>query len=363
MARSYLRAVSSLSTQDLRRLYRFLVLTRALEEQLDRLFEQGRIVGTLYRSLGQEATPVGSAYALRPGDWLAPSRRDLGALLVRGLEPGEIFLQYAARAGALCAGKDRADRVTVPGLGLLGSIGPLGTQLCVLNGVGLAFRMRGEERVCMAYQGDGETRTGASHEGLAFAAAQRLPMVVVIEHNHWAFATRSEREAAVARWTDVAKAYGVPSLGVDGNDPLAVYDAARTLVDRARAGHGLGILVAETYSMVGHAPNDPRQYVPAEELESWRSRDPLARYERYLLDQEFTTEAGLEEIRAGVDRELTRAVEETLAASMLDPEDARSRVYDSPEPAPAPWTRRSPVGYADLPVSPLEAAPVPHAGE
>lgn len=330
--------------------------------RFERLFKQGHIVGGLYRSLGQEATAVGSAYALREGDWLAPSIRDLGALLVRGLRPVEMLLQYTARAGSLTDGKDNTTHFTVPELGLLGPVSPLGTQLCVLNGVALAFRLRGERRVCMTYQGEGATRTGASHEGLNFAAVRRLPMVVVLEHNRWAFSTRSDRESAVEAWEDVAGAYGLPALTVDGNDVLEVYDAARKAVARAREGEGASLIVAETYRMLGHAQHDAQPYVPPEELEVWRERDPIRRFEAYLVEHGFETEASLEELRAEVAAELDAAVDEALSRPMPESAEARTRVYAGDEPAPEPWTRRDPVGYPDLPAG-VRAGEAATAGE
>lgn len=350
--------MSTLSGQDLRDIYRTLRLTRGLEERFERLFKQGQIVGGLYRSLGQEATAVGSAWALEDGDWLAPSIRDLGALLVRGLRPVDMLLQYTARAGSPCAGKDNTNHFTVPGSGLLGPISPLGTQLCVLNGIALAFRMRGEARACMTYLGEGATRTGSAHEGLNFAAVQRLPIVVVLEHNRWAFSTPSEGEAAVSEWTDVARAYGVPAVAVDGNDVLAVYDAARVAVDRARRGEGTSLIVAETYRMLGHAQHDAQPYVPHEELELWRRRDPIARYERYLKEHGLASDEYLADLRGSVENDLDRAVETALASPLPDPEDAVTRAYAN-DPDVRPWTRREPVGYADAPVPWLAPASTP----
>ena len=330
-------------------LYRFLVLTRAVEERLETLFKQGHVVGGLYRSLGQEATAVGSAFALEPGDWLAPSIRDAGALYVRGLAPLDMLRQYAARAASPCAGKDNVNHFTLPELGLLGPVSPLGTQLCVLNGVALAFKQRSEPRVCMTYQGEGASRTGASHEGFAFAAALQLPIVVVLQHNRWAFGTRSDRVAAVENWADTALAYGLPVRSVDGNDVLEVHEAAREAVERARTGGGPSVIVAETYRMLGHAQHDAQKYVPAEELATWRERDPIARFERMLLDEGWISEAGLGEVRANVEAELADAVERVLSESHPAPEEVRTRVYADPdEDPPFPWTRTEPVGYPDL---------------
>jgi TPP-dependent pyruvate/acetoin dehydrogenase alpha subunit len=321
-------------------MYRFLLLTRSLEERLESLFKQGHVIGGLYRCLGQEATAVGSAWALREGDWLAPSIRDVGALYVRGLPPIQMLRQYTARDLSPCAGKDNTTHFTIPELGLLGPISPLGTQLCVLNGVALAFKQRGEDRVCLTYQGEGASRTGASHEGFAMAAALNLPIVIVLEHNRWSFGTPSHLEAAVEDWADTAGAYGLPVRSVDGNDLLEVYEASREAVERAREGGGPGVIVAETYRMLGHAQHDSQKYVPPEELEAWRQRDPIRRFEKVLLDDGWLSEAGLQEIRDEVDRELTEAVDIVLSESYPRSESARTRVFADPAlDPPEPWTR------------------------
>ena len=325
-----------------------MLLTRGLEDRLDILFKQGQIVGGLYRSLGQEATAVGSAWALGPGDWLAPSIRDMGALFVRGLDVRDMLRQYTARGNSLCAGKDNTTHFTIPELGLLGPVSPLGTQLCVLNGVALAFKQRRQSNVCMTYQGDGASRTGASHEGFSLAAALGLPIVVWLEHNRWAFGTRSSRESAVADWLDTALMYGVPAESVNGNDVVAVYAAARTAVDRARRGDGMTILVAETYRMLGHAQHDAQKYVPAEELEEWSARDPIARCEAELRDR-GNSEAEIEGIRVDVNRELDEAVDEVLSDPAPKAEDALTRIYATADlDASVPWTRGPVPGYGDL---------------
>lgn len=326
-----------------------MLLTRGVEERLETLFKQGHIVGGLYRSLGQEGTAVASAWALADGDWLAPSIRDMGALFVRGLDVREMLRQYTARGSSLCAGKDNTTHFTVPELGLLGPVSPLGTQLCVLNGVALAFKQRGETRVCMTYQGDGASRTGSSHEGFCMAAALGLPIVTFLEHNRWAFGTSSRREAAVEDWLDAAAMYGVPADAVDGNDVRAVYSASRMAVDRAREGGGPTIIVAETYRMLGHAQHDAQKYVPEAELEQWRARDPIDRLAETLVDEEHATAEELAELREAVDAELDAAVDDVLAEPDPNGEDARGRVYDDPAlDADVPWTRGPVPGYEGL---------------
>lgn len=341
--------LSELGSSDLQAIYRFMLLTRGVEERLEVLFKQGHIVGGLYRSLGQEGTAVASAWALEDGDWLAPSIRDMGALFVRGLDIRDMLRQYTARGTSLCAGKDNTTHFTVPELGLLGPISPLGTQLCVLNGVALAFKQRREPHVCMTYQGDGASRTGSSHEGFCLAAALDLPIVTFLEHNRWAFGTASRREAAVDDWLDAAAMYGVPAESVDGNDVRAVYRASRTAVDRAREGGGPTIIVAETYRMLGHAQHDAQKYVAREELDDWRTRDPILRLERLLLDEEHATLEQLEELRAAVSDELDAAVDDVLAEPDPEPVEARTRVYaDTALDTPVPWTRGPVPGYERL---------------
>jgi TPP-dependent pyruvate/acetoin dehydrogenase alpha subunit len=342
-----------LTGEELRGLFRYLVLSRGLEERLEHLLKQGQVVGDLYGGRGQEGAVVGSAFALEEGDWLAPSLREMGALLTRGLDPRMLLLQYLARDGSPSAGRDKGLHLTVPHLGLLGPVGPLGAHLCVLNGVALAFRMRAERRVCLAYLGDGASRTGAAHEGLNLAAVQRLPLVVFLIHNRWAFATRSDQQAAVADWIDVAAAYGVVAASVDGNDVLQVYDETRRAVDRARRGEGVTMIVAETYRMHGHAQHDAQEYVPDEELAKWRARDPIHLFERYLIESGFESRASLAVVKEGVRRELAAAVEEALAAPLPDPEGARVRTVAG-ETIPVPWTRRAAV-YEDLGLSAVEA--------
>jgi TPP-dependent pyruvate/acetoin dehydrogenase alpha subunit len=279
-------------------------------------------------------------------------------LLARDVGPRLILRRFMARSNPYTGGRDNFNHFTDRDLGILGPVSPLGDQLCVLNGIALSFRKRDQDRVCMAFQGEGATRTGASHEGMNFAAALDLPMVVVLEHNRWSFSTRSDREAAVEEWTDVAAAYGLPVTRVDGNDLLEVLVAAEAAVTRARRGGGPSLLVAETYRMLGHAQHDAQPYVDPGELEEWRERDPIRRFEERLTTDHDFTESGLEEVRSEVDAEIDEAVDEALATPLPDPEDARRRVYaDGMDPVPEAWTRVRPVGYPDLPETVEPARP------
>jgi pyruvate dehydrogenase E1 component alpha subunit/2-oxoisovalerate dehydrogenase E1 component alpha subunit len=328
-------------------LYRYIRLTRSLEERLVALFRQSKIVGGLFRSLGQEGESVASAFALRrrddnTGDVLSPLIRNLGSMLVMGARPVEVLRQYMAKGDAPAAGKELNIHFTDFQRGFLGQISPLGDMVPVMAGVTLTFRQRGEDRVGMVYLGDGATSTGAFHEGINFAAVQRCPLVVIVENNGYAYSTPTTAQTAAATFADKAAGYGVASDRVDGNDVLAVYDAARRAVERARAGEGVTLLEVLTYRRLGHAQHDNQSYQPTAEIEKWAAEnDPLDRYAATLTANRWATRRQLARIDAEVDAAIETAVEEAEASPLPDPELAREDVYAGAT-ANAPWTRLDP---------------------
>src|SRR6185503_4886225 len=288
-------------TQQLDLLY-FMRLTRSLEDRLDNLYKQGKIVGGLFRSLGQEGTAVGSAYALNKdqGDILSPLTRDLGAMLVMGALPREVFANYLWRASSLSRGRDQNIHITDLKRGFIGTISPLGTLVSVMNGVMLATRMQKKKSVGMVYIGDGGTSTGAFHEAANFASVQNLPLVIVGENNSYAYTTPTTKQMRILNLADRAKAYGMPSEIVDGNDVMAVYNSAKRAVDRARDGGGPTMIEAKTFRLRGHAAHDNQSYVPKELLEQWRKRDPIEHFEKELLQKNIATAADIEEVNSRV---------------------------------------------------------------
>jgi pyruvate dehydrogenase E1 component alpha subunit/2-oxoisovalerate dehydrogenase E1 component alpha subunit len=321
-------------TQQLELLY-FMRLTRSLEDRLDNLLKQGKIVGGLFRSLGQEATAVGSAYALDKshGDILSPLTRDLGAMLVMGALPREVFSSYLWRRTSLNHGRDQNIHITDMRRGFIGTISPLGTLVSVMNGVVLAARMQKKQTVGMVYIGDGGTSTGAFHEAANFAAVQNLPLVIIGEHNGYAYSTPTSRQMRVLNIADRAKAYGMPTEIVDGNDVMAVYGAARRAVERARSGGGPTLVEAKTFRLRGHAAHDNQSYVAKELLEQWRRRDPIDNFEKQLLKSKAAT---AEEIEA-VNHRVNVLLDEDLAWAESQPppapEEALGGVYaDDTEP-------------------------------
>jgi TPP-dependent pyruvate/acetoin dehydrogenase alpha subunit len=291
-------------------LYRIMRRNRSLEDRLVHLYRQGKVLGGFYRSLGQEATSVGSAYALEPGDVLGPLIRNLGSVLVMGYTPLEIVLQHLGRAASPSAGKEGNLHFGRPERGVVSSISMLGALVPVMAGVALAARLQRKRTVAMTYIGDGGTSTGAFHEGLNFAAVQKLPLVVIAENNGWAYSTPFRRQTAAKSLADRATAYGIPGTSVDGNDVVAVYESSREAVRRARSGGGPTLVEARTYRMKGHAEHDAQAYVPRDELDDWARRDPIARHAERLLASGAVRAEDLEAIDCSISEELDRDVAE-----------------------------------------------------
>ncbi len=314
-------------------------LTRSLEERLVNLYRQTKVVGGLFRSLGQEADAVGSAYALRKGDILSPLIRNLGSMLVKGATPVEILKQYMAKSDSPTRGRELNIHFGDTDRGFIGQISPLGDMVPVMAGVTLTFKLRGEERVGLVYVGDGATSTGAFHEGINFAAVQRCPLVVIIENNGYAYSTPTSKQTAAAQLVDKAIGYGIPGERADGNDVIATYEATKRAVDRARRGDGASIVELMTYRRKGHAEHDNQSYVPEGEGERWaRENDPIDRYV-VRLASEGVTAAELSEIDARVQREIDAATESAEASGVPAPLDALVGIYADPPASPPLWFR------------------------
>jgi TPP-dependent pyruvate/acetoin dehydrogenase alpha subunit len=309
-------------------LYYFLKLNRGLEEKLSNLYRQGKVVGGLYRSLGQEACSIGSSYALERGDIFTPLIRNLGAILVRGGTPHDIFCQYMAKADSPTRGRDL--NVHFGWLSPEGSmpsvISMLGDMIPILTGAVMAERMNGRRTVALTWIGDGGTSTGAFHEGLNLACVQKAPLVLIVENNGWAYSTPTSRQTANTRFVDRAKAYGCFGEQVDGNDILAVYDATRTAIQKARQGLGPTLIEALTMRMKGHAEHDDMKYVPKEQVDMWAKRDPIALYEKVLLAN-GVAEGDLQAIAQRVDEELIRELATAEASPMPAGNTASTDVY------------------------------------
>jgi len=326
-------------------MYRYLRLTRTLEERLVALYRQSKVIGGLFRSLGQEGESVASAYALDRGrhrDILSPLIRNLGSMLVMGAKPIEILRQYMAKAESPTHGRELNVHFNDLEKGYLGQISHLGDMIPVMAGITLTFKMRGEPRVGMVYVGDGATSTGSFHEGLNFAAVQRCPLVVIGEYNHWAYSTPPEKQFAVKDLAEKAKGYGIHAVTVDGNDVLTVYAAAKHAVERARRGKGTHFIEVKTYRRKGHAEHDDQSYQPTDELERWaRENDPVDRYVKQLLENGWVEESDLAEIDGAVKDEVDQATDACVNEPLPSGETSLTGVYADPVATPRLWYRES----------------------
>jgi TPP-dependent pyruvate/acetoin dehydrogenase alpha subunit len=331
----------SLTREQKLELYYYMRLTRSLEERLVNLYRQTKVVGGLFRSLGQEADAVGSAYALdrSKGDVLSPLIRNLGSMLVQGAKPNEIIKQYMAKGDSPTRGRELNIHYGDLVRGFIGQISHLGDMVPVMAGVTLSFKMRKENRVGLVYVGDGATSTGAFHEGINFAAVQRCPLVVVVENNGYAYSTPLSKQTAAKQLVDKAIGYGIAGEQADGNDVIATYEVTKRAVDRARAGGGVTLIELTTYRRKGHAEHDNQSYVPAGEIDRWAAEnDPIDRYVKRLLT-EGVEQGELAAIDARVKAEIDFATDEAEASPMPDPTDSLVGVYADPPVMPPLWFR------------------------
>lgn len=318
---------AGLTQDDLHRLYYYMQLTRAVEDRVRALYLQGKLLGAVYSSRGQEGTAVASAYALGPDDVVAPLIRDLGASFVRGIEPKRIFAQWLGKSGGPTGGRDGNLHFGDLTRGVLPPVSMLGASIPLCAGIGLASNQRGEHRVALAYIGDGGTNTGEFHEGLNFAAALGLPLVLIVEDNGYAYSTPVSAHVAIHSFTERARAYGVPSVSVDGNDVIAVYRTTSQAVERARSGGGPTLIEAKTFRMRGHAEHDDASYVPKELFTQWEQRDPIRRLRAYMEDHGLIGQGEADAIDQRIAGEVREALEWAEQSPLPDGATQAEGVY------------------------------------
>src|SRR6059058_5209359 len=318
-----------LSKQQTIEIYRWMLLNRRMETVLESLYKQSKVVGGVYFGLGQESCSCASAYALQKDDWLAPMIRNQGALLVRGFEPRDMMMQYMAKADSPTKGRDGTSHFgDIYERNVVSPISMLGDLIPVMAGVALGARLQGKNIAVMTYIGDGGQSTGVTYEGLNFAAVQNLGLVLFVENNLWGYSTPADMQFRVKDLAERAIGYGIPGVIVDGTDACQVYDAAHEACERARRGEGPTLIEAKMMRMKGHAIHDAADYVPKPLFEYWRKRDPIARFENYLVNvKKWLTRAENEKLVADVDRQLEEDRDYAVASPMPSPESAAGGVY------------------------------------
>jgi TPP-dependent pyruvate/acetoin dehydrogenase alpha subunit len=319
-------------------LLRAMLLMRGIEERAMSLYRQGKVPGSFYDGYGQEAVSAGAAFAMAPEDRLCILHRDLAAHLIRGVTPVRILSQYMGREGGITAGRDGNVHFGDRALGCVGMVSMLPDMMLVATGMAMAFKLRGEARCALTWFGDGSSSRGDFHEAMNWAGVQKLPVVFVLENNQYAYSTPVDKQFAVDP-VRRAETYGVVGVTVDGNDAEAMFDATLAARTRAVAGEGPTLIEAVTMRMHGHAAHDDMKYVPKEQVEEWRLRDPIEQQEKRLRGLGVDVEA----LRASVTAEIDAAAVEALAGPMPSVDGVLEGVFCVGEAEPlgdgqAPWT-------------------------
>jgi 2-oxoisovalerate dehydrogenase E1 component alpha subunit len=330
--RAGVSAASALSDGDLVELYRAMVRTRIVDERAVLLQRQGRI-GFHIGSLGEEAAILGSAWAMRPGDWIFPCYREFGAALLRGMPLQRYFDNLYGNQNDVVKGRQMPDHWCYRQCRLASVSSPIGTQIVHATGFAWAAKIRREDVAVLSYFGDGATSSSDFHNGLNFAGVFKAPTIFLCRNNGWAISVPTERQTASRTFAEKGIAYGIPGVRVDGNDLFAVISVTRQAVARAARGEGATLVEALTYRMGGHSTSDdPNRYRGRDLLEPWVRRDPIERVKSWLRHHELWTDAEQEALQAEVDRELREAV--AIAEKVPPPplETLFEDVYDRP-----PW--------------------------
>jgi pyruvate dehydrogenase E1 component alpha subunit/2-oxoisovalerate dehydrogenase E1 component alpha subunit len=310
-------------------IYRYMLLNRKMETALENLYKQGKVVGGVYFGLGQEACSCASSYALDKDDWFAPMIRNQGSLLVRGFRASDTMMQYMAKADSPTRGRDGTSHFgDIEKRNMVSPISMLGDLIPVMAGVALGARLQGRHIAVMTYIGDGGQSTGVTYEGINFAAVQNLGLVLFVESNLWAYSTPSEMQYRCQDLAERAIGYGIPGVIVDGTDACQVYDAAREAVERAHRGEGPTMIEAKMMRMKGHAIHDAAAYVPKPMFDFWKKRDPIARFENYLVkEKKWLSGKEHAELVAEVERVIEAEREIAMNSPMPTPESAEGGVF------------------------------------
>ena len=315
------------SREELLQLYYYMLLTREFEESILRLYRQGKIVGGAYTGNGNEATSVASAFCLRKEDYLFPMHRDLGAHLVKGQSLRNLMLQHLARGNSLTRGRDGTGHYADASLRIYGNISHLAAMIPVASGVALASKLRKEKSVVMTYIGDGGSNVGDFHESLAMCSVMKLPLILIIENNQFAYSTPIEKQFIVEKLSDRAIGYGIPGITIDGTDVNEVYAVCTQAVERARRGEGPTLIESLTMRMHGHSAHDGAEYVPKKLLDTWKKKDPIARIEKHLSEKKIDTARIKAEFQRKINTELEEAIHFALESPYPAAEEAAVGVF------------------------------------
>jgi|SRR3990172_7600897 len=306
----------------------YMKLTREIENRIERkLYRQGKIVGGVYVGRGQEAIAVGSSIQLAKNDCICPSHRDMGAFLIRGITPREIFAQYMGRKTGVSKGKDANLHMGDMRRNIVSFVSMLADTVPVAAGIGMAYKMRKQKNVVLCYFGDGATSRGDWHEGMNLAAVQKVPVIYLCNNNLYAYSTPLDKQMAIKEISSRASSYGMPGVTVDGNDIIDVYKATKKAIEFAREGGGPTLIECRTFRMTGHSAHDDVKYVPKELFEEWEKRDPILLLESSLIQSKTVSEDDVKKMATRITQEVDEAVRLAENDPFPEPNEALEGVY------------------------------------
>ncbi|MEM3627197.1 MAG: pyruvate dehydrogenase (acetyl-transferring) E1 component subunit alpha [Candidatus Bathyarchaeia archaeon] len=316
-----------LTEDELVGMYRKMLEIRFFEERVFELYAQNLVPGTIHLYAGEEAVAVGVCSSLRRDDYITSTHRGHGHCIAKGAELKRIMAEILGKRTGYCKGKGGSMHIADFSIGMLGATAVVGAGIPIAVGAGLSIKLRKTDQVVACFFGEGASNQGTFHEGINMASIWKLPVIFVCENNLYAMGTHQSRVMAIENVADRAAAYGIPGVVVDGNDVLAVREAAEEAVERARKGEGPTLLECKTYRHKGHSRVDPAKYRPREEVEAWLARDPIKRFGERLLQMQILTEADFQKIKGEVTAEVDEAVKFAMESPYPNPEEALEDVY------------------------------------
>lgn len=308
-------------------MYRRMVRIREFELASMDLFKRGQVKGAVHPYIGQEASGVGVCMALRRDDLIAGTHRSHGHNIAKGADTARMMAEILGKVTGYCKGRGGSMHIAAFDTGSLGALAVVGSGIPLAVGAALAFQMRGEDRVAVPFTGEAGSNTGNWHEGLNMAAVWNLPVVFVLENNHYGVSTNIKDAVKIDDLSVRARAYGIPGERVNGFDVLDVYDAATRAVERARRGEGPTLLVTEAYRFEGHYAGEPEVYRNRDEVNQYRQFDPIPRFRSELVRENKASESELDTIDTEIKQEIARAIEFARSSPEPDPATAMDYVY------------------------------------
>lgn len=309
------------------KMYRQMLTIRFFEEKVFELYGQNLVPGTIHLYAGEEAVAVGVCANLRKDDYITSTHRGHGHCIAKGARLDKTMAEILGRKTGYCKGKGGSMHIADFSIGMLGATAVVGAGIPIATGAGLSIKLRGTDQVVACFFGEGASNQGTFHEGINLAAVWGLPVVFVCENNLYAMGTRQSSVMAVENIANRAVAYGIPGVVVDGNDVLAVYEAAGLAVERARRGEGSTLIECKTYRQKGHSRFDAAAYRPQDEVETWLKKDPIVRLQKKLFEMSVLTEAEDQHIVQEVKKAVDQATKFALESPFPEPQEALEDIY------------------------------------